>query len=277
MTALFIGLQAILPQHLLSRVIGGLADLERPIWLKNILITLFMQTYGIALDEAEHTQAGQYRHFNHFFTRALQDGARPLAGSRYLSPADGVLSQRGNVEDGKLVQAKGRWYDTRGLLAGSDAEASSFDNGSFATVYLSPKDYHRVHMPMSGTLRMSRYIPGDLFAVNARTTAGVDQLFARNERLVCLFDTAGGQLAVVLVGAMVVAGIETVWGGVESPHPGTIRERRFNPEDAPTLAAGEELGRFFLGSTVVLLAEDSDLQWQAEPGDSVLVRAALAN
>ena len=277
MINLFIALQAILPQHLLSRMIGWLAELERPVWLKNLLITLFMQAYGISLDEAEHPNAEQYRNFNHFFTRALEEGARPLAGTRYVSPADGILSQRGDVDDGQLVQAKGRWYDTQGLLAGSEEEAANFDNGSFATVYLSPKDYHRVHMPISGTLRMTRYVPGDLFAVNNSTTAGVDQLFARNERLVCFFDTADGQLAVVLVGAIIVAGIETVWGGVESPNPGTIREHRFNPEEGPTLEAGAELGRFFLGSTVVLLTEKNGLQWRAGHDDKVLVRAALAD
>ncbi len=277
MINLFIALQAILPQHLLSRMIGWLAELERPVWLKNLLITLFMQAYGISLDEAEHPNAEQYRNFNHFFTRALEEGARPLAGTRYVSPADCILSQRGDVDDGQLVQAKGRWYDTRGLLAGSEEEAANFDNGSFATVYLSPKDYHRVHMPISGTLRMTRYVPGDLFAVNNSTTAGVDQLFARNERLVCFFDTADGQLAVVLVGAIIVAGIETVWGGVESPNPGTIREHRFSPEEAPTLEAGAELGRFFLGSTVVLLTEKNGLQWRAGHDDKVLVRAALAD
>lgn len=277
MNSLFIGLQTILPQHHISRLLGWVAQLEQPAWLKNLLISLFMQAYGISLDEAELPRAQDYRNFNHFFTRALADGARPLANSRYVSPADGVLSQRGDVDSGQLVQAKGRWYDTRGLLAGDALEAEVFDNGSFATVYLSPRDYHRVHMPISGTLRKTRYVPGDLFAVNTATTHGVDQLFARNERLVCFFDTADGQLAVVLVGAIIVAGIETVWGGVESPNPGTIRERKFSDAEAITLEAGAELGRFFLGSTVVLLTEKAQLNWQAEAGDAVLVNAALAN
>jgi len=277
MNSLFIGLQTILPQHHISRLIGWLAQLEQPVWLKNLLITLFMQAYGISLDEAELPRAQDYRSFNHFFTRALIDGARPLASTRYVSPADGVLSQRGNIDSGQMLQAKGRWDDTQGLLAGDALEAAVFDTGSFATVYLSPRDYHRVHMPISGTLRKTRYVPGDLFAVNTATTLGVDQLFARNERLVCFFDTADGQLAVVLVGAIIVAGIETVWGGVEDPNPGTIRERKFDDNEAITLEAGAELGRFFLGSTVVLLAENNELDWQVETGASILVNAPLAN
>lgn len=277
MNSFFIGLQTILPQHHISRLIGWLAQLEQPVWLKNLLISLFMQAYGISLDEAELPRAGDYRSFNHFFTRALNDGARPLAASRYVSPADGVLSQRGAVDSGQIIQAKGRWYDAQGLLAGDEREAAAFDNGSFATVYLSPRDYHRVHMPISGTLRKTRYVPGDLFAVNSATTHGIDQLFARNERLVCFFDTADGQMAVVLVGAMIVAGIETVWGGVESPNPGTIRERKFDDDNAPTLAVGAELGRFFLGSTVVVVTEKANLDWHMLAGENIQVNGPLAD
>ncbi len=277
MTQLFIGLQAILPQHLLTRMIGWLAELERPIWLKNLLISLFMQAYGVSLEEAELPAANDYRNFNHFFTRALQPQARPMADSRYLMPADGALSQRGNVDDGQIIQAKGRWYSVEALLAGGADEAQAFDTGSFATVYLSPSDYHRVHIPISGRLRLTRYVPGDLFAVNQRTTEGVDQLFARNERLVCLFDTADGQVAVVLVGAIIVAGIETVWGGIESPQPETIRERRWSEDEAPTFAAGDEIGRFFLGSTVVMVTERADLDWAEEAGAEVKVLAAMAD
>lgn len=266
-----------MPQHHLSRAIGWLAALENPAWLKNLLIKAFIAAYGISLEEAEFMRPEDYRNFNHFFTRALQEGARPQADSRYLQPADGVLSQRGSVDDGALVQAKGRWYSVQGLLAGSEDEAAAFDSGSFATVYLSPKDYHRVHLPISGTLRMTRYVPGDLFAVNNATTAGVDQLFARNERLVCVFDTADGQLAVVLVGAIIVAGIETVWGGVEAPNPKTIREQTWDADTAPTFPAGAEIGRFFLGSTVVMVSERGDLDWAADAGDTVKVLQALAD
>lgn len=277
MDKLFIALQALLPQHGLSRLIGKLADLERPAFLKNLLVNLFMRIYGISLAEAEHTEARDYPSFNAFFTRALKAGARPLGDSRYLQPADGVLSQCGRVDDGQLLQAKGRVYSSQALLGGTAEEAARFDQGAFATVYLSPKDYHRVHMPISGTLKMTRYVPGQLFAVNTTTANGINELYARNERLVCLFDTADGELAVVLVGAIIVAGIATVWGGTEAPTPSDIREQHFAPGEQPTLAAGDELGRFFLGSTVVLLSERGDLNWRAAAGDSVQVLAALAD
>lgn len=277
MTKLFIGFQALLPQHHLSRWIGWLADLERPVLLKNLLIMLFMRVYGVSLEEARAGKVQDYRSFNQFFTRALLPDTRPLATSRYVMPADGELSQRGAIDGGQIIQAKGRWYSAQSLLAGSDVEAEIFASGGFATIYLSPKDYHRVHMPISGTLRMTRYVPGELFAVNIRTANGVNGLFARNERLVCLFDTADGPLAVVFVGAIIVAGIETVWGGVESPTPGAIREQRWDADQAPTFAAGDEIGRFFLGSTVVLLTARADLEWAREAGDPVQVMSALAD
>mgnify|MGYP006072869995 CR=1 FL=1 len=277
MEKLFIALQAVLPQHSLSRLIGRLAGLEHPAWLKNGLISLFMRSYGISLDEAEKSQKYDYPSFNAFFTRALKVGVRPHGNSRYLHPADGMLSQCGRVDDGQLLQAKGRTYTSQALLAGTEQEAARFDQGTFATVYLAPKDYHRVHMPISGTLKMTRYVPGQLFAVNTTTANGINELYARNERLVCLFDTADGELAIVLVGAMIVAGISTVWGGVETPAPSAIREQHFAPGEQPLLAAGDELGRFFLGSTVVLLTERGDLQWQATAGDEVQVLASLAD
>jgi len=277
MKKLFIGLQAALPQHRISRLIGRLAALEHPLWLKNGLIRLFMRSYGISLEEAEFGQPDQYRSFNHFFTRALKPGARPMADTRYVAPADGVLSQCGEIDDGQLIQAKGRWYDVRRLLAGGSEEAAAFDNGAFATVYLSPRDYHRVHLPISGTLRATRYVPGELFAVNQRTAEGVNQLFARNERLVCLFDTADGPMALVLVGAIIVAGIETVWGGVEEPQPGIIREHHWDGDDAPTFSAGDEIGRFFLGSTAIVLTSRRDLDWQTQSGAAVRVLGPLAN
>ena len=277
MANLKVTLQALLPQHHLSRLIGRLAKLEKPAWLKNALIRLFQAQYGISLAEAEYSDARDYPTFNAFFTRALKEGARPLGNSRYLQPADGVLSQRGEISDGLIIQAKGRWYSPAELLAGDAEEAKQFDRGSFATVYLSPKDYHRIHLPIAGKLRLTRYVPGELFAVNPDTTAGVDRLFARNERLVCLFDTEDGPLAVTLVGAIIVAGIATVWGGVESPQPRSIRERQWSAEDAPAFEAGEEIGRFFLGSTVVLLSTRNDLQWHQEAGASVKVCANLAD
>lgn len=272
----FAALQSILPQHHLSRGVGWLAHLQHPRWLKTLLIKLFMRSYGISLDDAELKTPDSYRHFNAFFTRALRDDARPLATTRYVMPADGELSQCGPVTDDALIQAKGRYYSTAALLGADDTFSEAFKDGSFATIYLSPSDYHRIHMPISGTLRQTRYIPGDLFAVNQATVHSVDQLFARNERLVCRFETADGPMALVLVGAIIVAGIETVWGGVESPRPDTIRETNWDSEHAPLLACGAEVGRFFLGSTVIMLTPKT-LEWAVEAGDSVQVKAPLAD
>ena len=269
-------LQAILPQHLLSRLVGRLARLERPVWLKNCFIRSFMARYDIDLTEATCSSSEDFPHFNAFFTRSLREGMRPLANSPWCHPADGVLSQCGTLSSSQLVQAKGRTYSVRALLAGSEEEASRFAEGCFATTYLSPRDYHRVHMPIRGHLVRTRYIPGDLFSVNAATVERVDGLLARNERLVCFFETDRGGVAVVMVGAMIVAGIATVWGGREPPGAGMIREQVWRANEAPLLEAGQEMGRFFLGSTVVLVTEAADLQWVDEAGDAVRVRSALA-
>ena len=218
-------LQAILPQHSLSRLVGRLAQLERPIWLKNFLIRRFMARYDIDLAEATCSSSEDFPHFNAFFTRSLREGVRPLADSQWCHPADGVLSQRGTLSSSQLVQAKGRTYSVRALLAGSEEEASRFAKGCFATTYLSPRDYHRVHIPIRGHLVRTRYVPGDLFSVNAATVERVDGLLARNERLVCFFETDRGSVAVVMVGAMIVAGIATVWGGREPPVLGRFANR----------------------------------------------------
>lgn len=269
-------LQAILPQHALSRLVGWLAQLENPVWLKNRLIRLFMARYDIALTDASCRQAEDFPHFNAFFTRSLREGARPLGDAAWLHPADGVLSQRGNIDASALVQAKGRTYSVVDLLAGSEEEASRYAQGCFATTYLSPRDYHRVHMPVSGRLVSTRYVPGDLFSVNLATTERVQGLMARNERLICLFETDHGGLAMVLVGAMIVAGIATVWGGREIPGTGAVREQFWLEGEGPVLEAGQEMGRFFLGSTVVLVTEASNLDWINAAGDAVTVRDALA-
>ena len=272
----FAVLQSLLPQHHLSRAAGWLGHLQSPSWLKNALVKAFMSSYGVSLKDAEIERPEDYPHFNAFFTRALKSDARLLATSRWVMPADGELSQRGPITDGAMIQAKGRNYTASALLGGDSLAAQDFDNGSFATIYLSPKDYHRIHMPTNGTLRRTRYVPGDLFAVNKSTAQTVDQLFARNERLVCYFDTVDGPLVLVLVGAIIVAGIETVWGGVEAPAPATIRETHWSADDAPTFAAGDEVGRFFLGSTVILLTPQP-LTWAAEVGATVKVKAELAD
>ncbi|WP_435214091.1 archaetidylserine decarboxylase [Luminiphilus sp. nBUS_16] len=269
-------LQSLLPQHHLSRAAGWLGHLQGPNWLKTTLIKAFMNSYGISLKDAEIEKPEDYAHFNAFFTRALKTDARPLANSRFVMPADGELSQRGAIAEGAMIQAKGRHYTATALLGGDAVAAQAFQDGSFATIYLSPRDYHRIHMPTTGTLRRTCYVPGDLFAVNKSTAQTVDQLFARNERLVCHFDTADGPLAVVLVGAIIVAGIETVWGGVEAPSPDAMRETLWSDDHAPTFAAGDEIGRFFLGSTVIVMAS-SALNWAAEAGAAVRVKAELAD
>ena len=270
-------LQAILPQHLLSRVVGKLAQLERPVWLKNLLIRSFMKRYDIDLTEATCSSGEDFPHFTAFFTRSLREGTRPLASSEWIHTADGVLSQRGGVSSGQVVQAKGRDYSVQALLAGTEEEASRYASGCFATTYLSPRDYHRVHMPIRGLLVKTRYVPGDLFSVNAATVDRVDGLLARNERLVCFFETEQGGVAVVMVGAMIVAGIATVWGGREAPGAGEIREQVWTANEAPLLEAGQEMGRFFLGSTVVLVTEAADLRWTNEVGEAVTVRSSLAD
>lgn len=261
---LFILLQHLLPQHLLSRLAGHLAECRTP-WIKNPFINWFRKRYNVDMSQALEPNPEAYEHFNAFFTRALKPDARPLdtKPGAILSPADGAISQLGPIEHGRIFQAKGRSYGLTTLLGGNPERAEPFINGQFATVYLSPRDYHRVHMPVRGTLRETIYVPGDLYSVNQVTAAGVDNLFARNERLVAIFDTEYGPMAMVLVGAMIVAGIETVWNGQVAPtakRP-VILDRNY--EQAPiTLEQGEEMGRFKLGSTVVLLFGPDAVNWQ---------------
>lgn len=275
MTEILVSLQSLIPQHGLSRLVGWLADLERPVWLKRLLIVAFARSYDIDFGYTESRRSAEWRSFNEFFTRPLRDGARPVAETRYVQPAEGLISQYGVVDEGWLVQAKNRWYSAQDLLAGSADEAQAFDGACFMTTYLSPRDYHRVHMPISGRLTRTRYVPGDLFAVNQHTAHGVDRLYARNERLVCFFDTADGEMVLVLVGAVIVAGIETVWGGREQPDPSGIVEKDWRGADIQ-LAAGAEMGRFYLGSTVVALFPRGDLIWQCEQGALVQVNGPLA-
>tara|TARA_R110002072_G_scaffold213_8_gene1511 strand:- start:14241 stop:15089 length:849 start_codon:yes stop_codon:yes gene_type:complete len=254
MDKLFILFQNIVPQHLLSRFMGLLAALRHPEWLKNWVIHRFIQHFNVDMSEAAEPDHTRYACFNDFFTRPLRDGARPLADAGILCPADGAISQLGDIANGLLFQAKGRYFSTADLLGGDEARATQFQGGQFATIYLSPKDYHRVHMPVAGRLTGTCYIPGRLFSVNTVTAQNVDRLFARNERLVCYFDTEHGPMAMVLVGAMVVAGIETVWSGQVAPPP--KRPLSVDYEHLPqpvTLARGDEMGRFMLGSTVILL------------------------
>ena len=270
MDRIFIIFQHIVPQHLLSRCTGWLAELRVPLWLKNGLIGLFVRHFKVDMSEAMEPDHTRYANFNAFFTRPLQQGARPIAAADVVCPADGAISQIGDIRQGMCFQAKGRYFSTRELLGGDQARADGFDGGCFATIYLSPRDYHRVHMPVTGRLTATSYIPGKLFSVNGTTADNVDRLFARNERLACYFDTERGPMAMVLVGAMVVAGIETVWSGQVAPPPRQpqVTDYRSAP-DVVELGKGEEMGRFKLGSTVILLFPPATVAWdEAYMGDS---------
>lgn len=262
MDRIFIIFQHILPHHLLSRMTGFLADLRQPIWLKDWVIGQFIRYFGVDMVEAKEPDYRAYASFNEFFTRPLREGVRPIADEAIVCPADGVISQLGAITEGLLLQAKGRYFSTEELLGGDEERAAQFDGGRFATIYLSPRDYHRVHMPVSGRLTATTYIPGQLFSVNGVTAQNVDRLFARNERLVCYFDTAFGPVAVILVGAMVVAGIETVWSGRVAPPPRKPATVDYVSLPQPVeLAKGDEMGRFVLGSTVILLFPEGSMAW----------------
>ena len=256
---LFIQAQRVVPQHQLSRVVGKLAASETPI-IKNTVISAFKAQYGIDMSIAEQQNALKFKSFNDFFTRSLKEGVREIDAdaTSIVSPADGAISQLGKIEEGEIFQAKGQSFNTANLIA-DPLLAEPFKNGQFATVYLSPKDYHRVHMPFAGTLTETLYVPGELFSVNQTTAENIPGLFARNERMVCLFDTELGRMAVVLVGAMIVAGIETVATGKVKPS-GRLEVNQHNL----FLEKGAELGRFYLGSTAVVLFEENKMQWDAE-------------
>lgn len=252
-TELFIALQRILPKHFLSRVIAKLAESKNRM-LKNFLIKQAIKTFDINMNEAISDELDSYQCFNDFFTRALKAEARPLdMGEKVvISPADGVISQVGKIRKNKILQAKNVDYSLARLVGNSD-QAKKYENGTFATIYLSPKDYHRVHIPAQGQLLTTRYIPGELFSVNQQTAEMVPNLFARNERLVCEFKSQQlGHFSVIFVGAMLVAGIETVWGGMEQPGLGAVRENDYSEQNIH-FSKGDEIGRFKFGSTVILL------------------------
>ncbi|WP_430460184.1 archaetidylserine decarboxylase [Thalassolituus sp. LLYu03] len=258
----FIVFQYLIPQHLLSRLVGFIAASEIPL-IKNTFINFFIGKFGINMNEAKRKSADQFRCFNDFFTRELEDGARPIADgdNQLVSPADGAVSQLGKIENGRVFQAKGQDYSLIELLGGDTKRAEEFMGGEFATIYLSPKDYHRVHMPVTGTLREMVYVPGDLFSVNKTTAENVPRLFSRNERLVAIFDTDKGPMAMVLVGAMIVAAIETVWAGLITPPSRKLKVTDFSNPQPITLQKGEEMGRFLLGSTVVLCFAKDKIHW----------------
>ena len=256
---------SVLPQYLLPKkaltAFGGWVATRRWGRLTTRLIAWFARKYQVNMAEAAEPSLAAYPCFNDFFTRALAPGARPLAESTWICPVDGAISQFGAIAQDQIFQAKGHCYSTTALVGGDAALASQFENGSFATIYLSPRDYHRIHMPCDGRLRRMIYVPGDLFSVNPTTARGVPGLFARNERVVCVFDTDHGPLVLTLVGATIVGSMATVWHGVVNPpRRPQVTEWHYD-SGAVTLRKGEEMGRFLLGSTVVLLWPQATLDW----------------
>ena len=253
--------QYCVPQHLLSRCVGLLAESRWPL-IKNTFIDFFLNQYNIDMSIAAEPDPRAYACFNDFFTRALKEGVRPITQEGIACPADGAISQLGKIEEDRIFQAKGHHYTLTQLLGGDEAVAAPFVNGAFATVYLSPKDYHRVHMPFAGTLKEMIYVPGQLFSVNTVTAGQVPGLFARNERVVCLFETELGPMAVVLVGAMIVASVETVWAGLVTPPKRQLKRVDYQKQpEAMTLDRGAEMGRFKLGSTAIVLFGPNKVQW----------------
>lgn len=264
----FITLQHLLPKHALSRFGSHIASSEAT-WLSGPIIRWFQKTYDVDLSEAQIQDPAGFASFNDFFTRALQPAARPINADRLgiACPADGTVSQCGNIESGQLLQAKGITYSLAELAASNDV--ARFDGGTFATVYLAPSNYHRLHIPLDGTLTRTTAVPGELFSVNTATAQGVRNLFCRNERLVCHFDTAAGEMLVVLVGALIVASIEAVWPEASSPYQ-RLSSQDF-AADAYSFNKGDEIGRFLLGSTVIVCFEQDAAQWQErlQPGLTV--------
>jgi phosphatidylserine decarboxylase len=275
---LFVASQYVLPKQALTEVMGLLAR-KKGGNTTHAVIRWFIKKYAVNMAEAADPTVENYESFNDFFTRPLKANARPQADARWLCPVDGAISQFGKIERDQIFQAKGHQYSTKNLVGGDAKLAAEFINGHFATLYLSPKDYHRIHMPCEGVLREMIYVAGALFSVNPATARGVPGLFARNERVVCVFDTAHGPLALVLVGATIVGSMATVWHGVVNPprHPDV--KRWAYSADSVVLKKGDEMGRFLLGSTVVMLFPAMGLRfnpsWSA--GKSIRLNEAMAD
>jgi phosphatidylserine decarboxylase len=271
---LFAALQYVLPKHLLSRIIYAIARSESP-FVKRTFLKIFLGLFDINMAEAVQPDPYAYRTFNDFFTRALKPSARPIAIERefIVSPVDGTVSQCGELLNESILQAKGQAYSLQELLAGDVESVAAYRNGSFACIYLAPYNYHRIHMPYAGTALKNIYVPGDLFSVNASTARAVPRVFARNERLICEFNTPVGRVAVILVGALHVGSIETVHCGEVNPPP----RRRKQPEIIAAgighqFAKGDELGRFNMGSTVVLLFERGRIHWDDSMKPNAIVQ-----
>ncbi len=276
----FTAVQFVIPQHALSRLVHGIARSRQPL-LKRVLIKCFIKAYGIDMSIAVQPNPERYSDFNSFFTRALLPRARPIhaAPGDLVCPVDGTISQLGAVDNGRLFQAKDRNYSLDALLG--DLGSTQFQDGSFITLYLSPKDYHRVHMPIAGRLRRSRFVPGKLFAVNPRTVSVVDGLFAKNERLIHIFDTEAGPMALIMVGAIFVGSMETTWQRADTKRMARKIANWHYPASGPDtikLAKAEEMGRFNMGSTVILLFGKNTVRWDEalSPGQEIAMGQRLA-
>ncbi len=270
--------QYLLPKQALTTLAGRVARSQDERFTPQ-LIRWFAKRYGVNMAEALNPDLASYASFNDFFTRALREGARPLADADFVCPVDGAISQCGAIEHDQIIQAKGHRYSTTALVGGDGKLAAQFDHGSFATLYLSPRDYHRIHMPCDGRLTRMIYVPGSLFSVNPATARGVPGLFARNERVVCVFESSFGPFALVMVGATIVGSMATVWYGVVNPpRSRTVREWRYEDQQI-ALKKGEEMGRFLLGSTVVLLFPRGVTEFNPAwtPGRAIRMGEAMGN
>ena len=268
--------QYLLPKQALTALAGRFASAQAG-GLTTSVIRWFVGRYGVNMAEAANPDIASYASFNEFFTRPLKEGARPLASADFICPVDGAISQFGAIERDQIFQAKGHSYSTTALVGGDAALAARFENGCFATLYLSPKDYHRIHMPCAGRLLRMIHVPGELFSVNPVTARGVPGLFARNERVVCLFEGATGPFVMALVGATIVGSMATVWHGVVNPpRPGRLRDWRYEDQDL-RYGRGAEMGRFLLGSTVVMLFPQGSLSFNPEwaPGRAIRMGEAM--
>jgi len=276
---LFVALQHLIPKRALTEMMGALARSQGGAMTTGV-IRWFVGRYGVDMSEAANPDVTAYASFNDFFTRALKPEARPMSSADWLCPVDGAISQVGPIAGDQLFQAKGHHYSTRALVGGDAKLAAQFQDGSFATLYLSPRDYHRIHMPCAGRLTRMLHVPGDLYSVSPVTARGVPGLFARNERVVCVFDTEYGPFVLVLVGATIVGSMATVWHGVVNPpRPGVVREWRYTDQPVE-LARGAEMGRFLLGSTVVMLwprmAQPLAFNPQWTPGGAIRMGGVMA-
>lgn len=255
--------QYLLPKRALTQLMGYLASREAGA-VTTAVIRWFIRRYQVNMAEALNPDPAAYSSFNSFFTRELKPGVRPLADSEWICPVDGAVSQLGRIQGDQIFQAKGHSYSTQALVGGDAQLAAQFQDGHFATIYLSPRDYHRIHMPCAGRLLRMIHVPGDLFSVNPTTARGVPGLFARNERVVCVFEGKHGPFVMVLVGATIVGSMATTWHGVVNPpRPGHVREWNYADKNIH-LEQGAEMGRFLLGSTVVLLTPPGPLQFNTD-------------